>query len=155
MKILAIDQATKVSGYALFINNKLKECGVVASDKDETNPIERIRQMGLELQKLIHTTQPDYVVFENVQYQRNQGTFKMLSQLQGVLMEILFELNIDFTIIESTAWKSFCGIKGKDRAPQKLNTKVFVKEAYNQDCTEDEADAIGIGHWAKNNIKEA
>lgn len=105
------------------------------------------------IKSLIQRTKPDYIVFENVQFQNNYGTFQQLSQLQGVIMAYLFETDIGFTIIEPSAWKSCCGIKGRKREEQKKNTQLYVKEKYSYDVSEDEADAVGIGTWAIKNIK--
>lgn len=153
-KILALDQATKITGYSIFTNGKLKKYGTLVVDVEEKNPIERMRQMDSELRKLIHKINPDYIVFENVQFQKNRGTFKTLSQMQGILMGICFELNMGFTIIEPSAWKSFCGINGKNRKEQKKDTQRFVKEKYKLELDEDCSDAIGIGQWSIHHIKE-
>jgi len=108
--------------------------------------------MNDKIQSVVKKHKPDYIVFENVQFQNNYGTFQQLSQLQGVLMAYLFEINIGFTIIEPSAWKSCCGIKGRKRVEQKKNTQIYVREKYGYDVSEDEADAIGIGTWAIKNI---
>ena len=95
---------------------------------------------------------PDFVVFENVQFQKNYGTFQQLSQLQGLIMALLFERNIGFQYVESTAWRAFCGVKGKKRTEQKANAIQIVKDKFNLSVSDDEADAILIGFWAINKI---
>lgn len=106
-----------------------------------------------KINELIDNTLPDFIVFENVQFQQNYSTFQQLSQLQGVIMAHLFKTNIGFEIIEPSAWKSFCGIKGRKREEQKRNTQIFIKDKYDIEASEDEADAIGIGVWAISKIK--
>ena len=152
IKILCLDQATKISGYSVFEDGNLVDYGVVEIKKKENDGIERIKLMNEEIIKLIKKVNPNFIVFEDVQFQRNYGTFKQLSQLQGVIMAYLFKLNIGFQIIEPSAWKSFCNIKGGKRAEQKKNTQIFVKYKYGKEVSEDEADAIGIGTWASKNI---
>lgn len=137
----------------MFINNSLDTYGILNANADEKNPIERMKEMNDYIIALIDNVNPDYIVFENVQFQNNYGTFQQLSQLQGVIMAYLFKINIGFTIIEPTAWKSCCKIKGRKREEQKANTIIYVKEKYGIDVTEDEADSIGIGVWAINNLK--
>lgn len=110
--------------------------------------------MAMKIKKLIQRVKPNYIVFEDVQFQRNKGVFKTLSQMQGALIMVCFELDIGFTIIEPSAWKSYCAIKGKNREEQKPNTQKFVKIKFKKDCNEDEADSIAIGWWSVNNIKE-
>lgn len=153
-KILAIDQSTKITGYSIFIDKKLDTYGLLKSNEKEKNPIERMKEMNDKMIALINNVKPDYIVFEQVQFQNNYGTFQQLSQLQGVIMAYLFNINIGFTLIEPTAWKSCCGVKGRKRIEQKANTQMFVKNTYGCDVTEDEADAIGIGHWAIKNLKQ-
>lgn len=150
-KILSIDQSTKISGYSIFDNKQLISYGKLEVDTKE-NPIERMNQMYDKIVNLINSIQPDFIVFEDVQFQQNYGTFQQLSQLQGIVMSILFERNIGFQIVQPTKWKSFCQIKGRKRIEQKANTIQMVKEKYNLEVSEDEADAIGIGTWAINNL---
>jgi len=95
---------------------------------------------------------PDFVVFENVQFQKNYGTFQQLSQLQGLIMSLLFERNIGFQYVESTAWRAFCGVKGRKRIEQKANAIQIVKDKFNLSVSEDEADAILLGCFAVNKI---
>jgi crossover junction endodeoxyribonuclease RuvC len=151
--ILNLDQSTKITGYSIFKDNNLDTYGLLKANDNETNPIERMKEMNDKIIALINDVNPNYIVFEQVQFQNNYGTFQQLSQLQGIIMAYLFKINIGFNLIEPTAWKSYCGIKGRKRVEQKFNTQKFVKERYGVDVSEDEADAIGIGYWAINNLK--
>lgn len=154
IKFLCLDQATKISGYSVFEGKNLITYGTLEVDQKEKNPIERMKQMNDKIIELFDSLSPDFIVFEDVQFQQNYGTFQQLSQLQGVLMGYLFKTNIGFEIIQPSAWKSFCGIKGRKREEQKKNTQIFVKNKFGIDCTEDESDAIGIGVWTINHIKQ-
>ena len=154
IKILCLDQSTKITGYSIFQDKKLISYGILMSDVNEKNPIERMKQMYDKVVNLIDEINPDFVVFEDVQFQNNYATFSQLSQLQGVIMSILFERNIGFKIIQPTAWKSFVGVKGRKRIEQKASAIQIVKNKYKINVSEDEADAIGIGVWAVNNISE-
>lgn len=153
MKILCLDQATKISGYSIFDNKELITYGTLECNPKEKNPVERMKQMYDKIVDLINEVSPSFIVFENVQFQNNYGTFQQLSQLQGIIMAHLFKTDIGFQIIEPSAWKSFCGIKGRKREEQKKNTIAFVKNKFGIDCSEDEADSIGIGVWAMSQIK--
>lgn len=152
IKILAIDQSTKISGYSVWKNKKLIEYGFLETNKKEDNPIERMKQMYDEFLLLIDKIKPDFVVFEDTQFQNNYSTYKILSQLQGVLMAILFERGIGFQIIQPTAWKSATNVKGRKRIEQKSSAIQTVKSKYNLNVSEDEADAILIGTWAINKL---
>lgn len=126
--------------------------GLLNSNIKKNNPIERMKTMGKLISNKIDEINPDFVIVEGVQFQNNYRTYSQLSQMQGVIFNILFERNIPLSLIEPTAWKAYSKIKGKKRIEQKANTIQMVKNKFNIDVTEDEADAIGIGIWATNNI---
>lgn len=136
----------------MFVDNKLIDYGTLLSDHKEKNTLERIKQMTDEIVKTVEIAKPDFVILENIQFQRNIATFKSLAQLQGCIMYHLNNSNIGYAFVEPSAWKSYCGIKGKKREEQKKNTIAYVKGKYNVDVSEDIADAIGIGTWAINNL---
>jgi len=153
IKILAIDQSTKCTGWSLWKDEELSDYGLLESDKTEKNPIERMQQMYFMIKDLIINRKPDYVVIESVQFQSNYRTYSQLSQMQGIIFSILFELDIGFNIIEATAWRKFCNIQGRKRIEQKASTIQMVRDRFVLNVGEDIADAIGIGCWAVNNIK--
>ncbi len=68
-------------------------------------------------------------------------------------MGIMFKNDLGFCVVEPSAWKSHIGIKSRKRVEQKQETISFVKNTYNLSVSEDEADAIGIGIWAKDNVE--
>lgn len=154
IRLLGIDQSTKCSGYCVMENGKYKKSGVIeVSDKDDT--MTRLENMNKEIIKLIRDVKPTWVIFENIQFQRNYQTYKTLAQLQGLIMAYLFQKDLGFTIVEPTAWKSCCGIKGKKRIEQKMNTQKYVEDTYGVSVGEDEADSIGITTWAIKNLAES
>lgn len=153
-KILALDQASKITGYALITTEGVQSHGIIKYPNDEDPYIERLRWMHAHIRDVIKKEKPSFVVFEATQYQNNFAAFGTLSMLQGVIMAELFNKKLGFYIVPATCWKSFCKIKGRKRAEQKVNTMKFVADKYGIIATEDEADAIGIATWAINNIKE-
>lgn len=152
MKIIAFDQSTKITGVSIWENSNLCSHHILTSNIKENNPIARMWVMRDKIAEMLDKENPDYVVIEAVQFQRNYNTYSQLSQLQGVIFSVLFDRNLPFRIIEATAWKKHCGIKGQKRAEQKAATIQMVKDTFNIKVSEDEADAIGIGLWAINNI---
>lgn len=152
-KILCLDQATLKSGYSIWEDKALISYGVLEVDSKEKNYIERIKIMNNLIVELIELHSPSFIIIEDTQMQNNSKTFQQLSQLQGVLMAYFFKIDIGFCIVKPSEWKSTCGIKGRKREEQKLNTIAFVKDKFGFDVSEDEADAIGIGVWVVSNIK--
>lgn len=141
MKTCSIDQASKKSGISVFIDGEYDHSAVLTVN--EKLPImERMKQMYDKIKDYIETENPDWVSIENVQYQNNFKTYQQLSQFQGVLFAYFFDKDMPFLLLEPSAWRSFNEIKGRKRADQKAAAIDKVKELYNIDVTDDEAEAI-------------
>lgn len=152
MKIGAFDQSTKITGVSIFEDGELIKYWHIDSNIKENMPFKRIIKTRNMIKQIITENKLDYIILEQCQFQRNFATYQQLSVLQGALVGMLYDLDKPFTIVPPSTWKSFCGIKGKKRAEQKANTIKMVKEKFNLDVTEDEADSIGIGLWAVDNV---
>ena len=75
----------------------------------------------------------------------NVQTFKVLSEVYGVILETLEEIKVKYYIVSSNTWKSTLKIKGKNRPEQKRAAQQYVLDTYEVKPTQDEADAICIG----------
>lgn len=155
--ILALDQSTSCTGYCVFVNNQKRESGIITPDHTDKKTSEdfilRINNMGEKISQLVQQYKPTVVVLEDIQFQKNYGTYKRLANLQGVIFAHLHKQQTPFLLVEVTRWKSFLGVKSRGRENQKKETIEKIKEIYNlEKVYEDEADAIGIGHWAINNV---
>ena len=151
MRLLALDQSSKISGYAVFENDKLIAEGyfsLCASD-----PIEqRLNALLAELNKIYRDYEFDKLVFEDIQLQAgNVKTFKTLSYVQAAIIIWCYNNDIKYSISAPSHWRSIikdkCGVSfGRKRAEQKQAAMDFIKEKYNLDNpTEDTCDAICIG----------
>lgn len=146
-KLLALDQSSRTTGYAIFENNKLIGYGkFTVSDSEIEQRLFKIRQ---KIQSLIEEHNITEVVMEDIQLQNNVvsnvQTFKTLAQVFGVISELLVELKIPQSAVLSTSWKSTLGIKGRTRPEQKRNAQQWVINTYNVSPTQDECDAICLG----------
>ena len=145
MKLLALDQASRVSGYAIFDDNELVKSGTFSLTSDDIG--ERLVSYRYHIQKLIEENDIDEVAFEDIQMQsqiNNVQTFKILAEIFGVTQEYLAEHKYGYHIVSSNTWKSKLGIKGKTRPEQKKNAQAYVLEHYNKKVSQDESDAICI-----------
>jgi len=149
--VLALDQSTTVTGYVIFINQNLEKSGIF---KPTGELFERIHKTKEYIKELIQDNNIEYVFIEDIQYQRNQKTYKILAGLQYVIIDLLIELNIQFEIIPPSKWKAWNQIGGRKREEQKRNTKKKVKEMFGRDFEEDEADAICIGLYGLHVLKQ-
>lgn len=71
-------------------------------------------------------------------------------------MSKLYDMDLSFDIVRPSVWKSYLGVAKGKRDVQKMNTIKKIEEIYGLDLedNDDIADAIGIGHYAINNIAE-
>lgn len=147
MRLLALDQATHITGWAVFEDDKLIEFGKIVSNHEDLG--QRLYYIKHEILSLIDKYNINEVVFEDIQLQNNVGnnvqTFKSLAELFGVLQETFAEIKMPNVATLASSWKSALGIKGKGRAEQKRNAQSWVVNAYGVRPTQDEADAIAIG----------
>lgn len=161
-RILALDAATGITGYAIFDDNELVNYGTYKVDKEQTTE-SRINNVKHWLAAAINEWQPDFIGLQAIQLQsfgNNNNyqveTYRALANLQGVLVDTIFEACIDHDLVYATQWRKYCGVgEGKGRENKKKQAQDKVKLWYQQDCTQDEADAICIGkyfcHILKNN----
>lgn len=150
--LLALDQASQTTGYAVFKDGKLCTYGKFSFDDEIAERLVKIRQKVLSL---IEEYEINEVAFEDIQMQGNVAnnvqTFKILSEVFGVILETLKEINMKYTIVSSNTWKSTLKIKGRSRPEQKRAAQQYVLDTYEIKPTQDEADAICIGtHILKN-----
>lgn len=153
-RILALDAATRDTGFSIYDSGTLVSFGVFTTDphKDTTA---RINEVKYWLFNAIDEWKPDFVGIEQIQLQtygkfNNQmqvETYRVLANLQGVLLDTLFEAEIPHDLVYSSTWREYCGVGGKEREEKKKAAQEKVMLWYNQKCTQDEADAICIGKY--------
>lgn len=147
MRLLALDQSSRVSGYAIFIDDKLETYGKIDLKQDDIG--ERLVSFKKQVSKLVADYDIDEVAFEDIymdgQKINNIATFKVLAEVFGVCDELFTELEIKNTAVLAGTWKSTLGIKGKTRPEQKKNAQIYIKNKYNIDVIQDIVDAICIG----------
>ena len=145
--LLALDQSSRVTGYAIFEDENLIDCGKFELQEDNFG--KRLFHFKKQIINLIDKYNIDEVAFEDI-YQddnkiNNVQTFKKLSEVYGVLSELLTEIDIPHQSFLAVEWKPTVGIKGGKRPEQKRLAQSFILNKYNKKVTQDEADAICIG----------
>lgn len=167
-RILALDQATVISGWSVFDDKELVKYGIISPNEkfDKTTRISIVKQW---LIGTIDSIKPDLILFEDIQLQDfnnsfsgqkkqhdNIGvtTFKVLAELIGVLENAAYEAGVPFKIVHSATWRKDVGINGRTRADKKKSAQMLVKRWYDVQVSEDEADAICIGRYGSNNFKK-
>lgn len=153
-RLLALDQASKVTGWAIFEDGELKSYGKISLDDPNTDI--RLVQLRQGIQTLVADYNIDEVIFEDIQQQNNVAnnvqTFKVLAEVYGVVSELLQEIQIPHSTVLAASWKSTLGIKGRTRAEQKRMAQLYVEQNYGIHVIQDIADAVCIGtHHIKKN----
>lgn len=147
MRLLAFDQASKRSAYAIFVDTGLADWGLIDFSK-ETDLPKRTRKMYTALYDLITTRRIDTVVFEGVNFRVNPKTVIQLAQIQGGIMLACYLNDVDFATYEPGKWRKIVGIaqgKGVKRDELKAEAIAFVKESYGISVGDDVAESICIG----------
>ena len=156
-RVLALDQATKISGWAIFENGKLLQYGIYETSSELES--KRINDIKNWLLNMILIWKIDFVQLEDIQLQDHKEdggngekigvtTYKVLAHLQGVLENLLFTNNIEYDIVPPATWRKYCEIKGKNKTDKKKSAQLKIKDEYNINCSLDEAEAICIGKYA-------
>lgn len=145
--LLAIDQASVTSGYAVFKDGELVDYGKFTFNDDVI--AERLVKIRAKVLELIKEHDINEVAFEDIQMQGNVAnnvqTFKILSEVFGVVSETLQEIKMKYTVVMAGTWKSTLGIKGRTRPEQKKNAQEYVLNTYGVKAIQDVCDAICIG----------
>lgn len=143
--ILALDQSSHITGYAVFTKEgRLKSYGKF--DFDSSNFGKRLFDLRTEIQQIINENEISEIIAEDIQMQNNNVTvYKALAQVLGVIQELAYENNLEFSTVVASSWKSTLSIKGKTRPEQKRNAQQYIIDTFKIKPTQDECDAICIG----------
>lgn len=166
VRILALDAATKDTGWSVFDNNQLVDYGIMRIGLDD--PIARMALLRQWLVGAVDSWKPDRVAIEDIQLQsfynekthaqsQNVVLYKTLAQLQGTILVALHEKKVEQSVIHVATWRSYCGITAKKRDDQKRMAQLKVHEWYGVSVNNDVAEAICIGKYMaekfmKNNV---
>ena len=158
MRILALDQASRVSGWAIFDGDTLEQYGKIDVSKyfELGERLHRIRQ---EIEHMIDDEHIDAVILEDIymdgQRVNNVQTFKALAEVFGVLYELCVDMEKPVEAVLAGTWKSTLGIKGRTRPEQKRAAQQWVEKTYDVKPTQDECDAICIGaHYVRHSAND-
>ena len=162
-RILALDAATNVTGYAVYDDDTLVTYGVYKVNK-ELSTEQRINEIKKWLSAALNEWEIDFCIIENIQlqsYGSNSSqmqvkTFQTLANLQGVLLDTCFEACVDHDLVYAVEWRHYCGVgEGTGRENKKKQAQNKVHMWYGLDCTQDEADAICIGKYCVGMLKRS
>lgn len=146
MKILGLDTSTTSTGYAVLDNEKLISCGTIKTPK-KADLLDKIIYIEEHIKQIIKAKEVDFIVIEDLAVTRSASTTKALA---GLLYHLLTEFRKrELLVVQArpSEWRSVCGIKGKCRKELKENAIQHVKNVYNINVNDDEADSICIAEF--------
>ncbi len=145
--LIALDESTTCTGYAVFDNSELIEHGIFSFKSKDV--LERVSLIMEEIENLINTYKPNNIVIEDVQITMNAATAKSLLGLQFMIEVYAHRNNISCETYRTTKWRKILGLSNSrslDRKAKKQETIDYVKDKYGIDVLkDDESDAIAIG----------
>lgn len=157
MRVLSMDQSTRVSGWAYFENSEYVESGIVDMSKSKLATHERSFEMAKALWKIIKKYNPDCLVIEDTQQQNNVKTVITLARLQGMIIGYAEAHKVKVHILLPSQWRSALGFAQGPKVKRgmlKQQSIDYVKNNYNLNLSEDEAEAICEGVAAHKIIDE-
>ena len=153
-KILSLDASTRDTGFAIFEGQNLIEHGVIHQTSNVL--ISRIFGMLKTIEDILNRHEIDKIILEDVipngtGHRSNPTVFRALMWLQAGINFLVYQKykKVAIEYLTASQWRSACGIqtgRGVKREALKKADIEFVKKKYDINCSDDEADAIGIGY---------
>lgn len=147
MRLISLDQSTRVTGWSLFIDGQIVDSGVI--DKHKINDsFTRMGEMVCEICDKINELNPDICVIEDIQNQSSAKTVIMLARLQGAILNYCYSNDIRTEILTPSQWRSKlqfhqgAGVKREELKQQAVD--YVEKQLGIEDIDVDQAEAICI-----------
>ncbi|RKI83700.1 hypothetical protein D7V90_07340 [bacterium 1xD42-87] len=108
----------------------------------------RFEEMSHRLWTILDLYKPHIVYVEETVVLRNAQTQRFLTRLQGVIYAWCINHDCEFNTIRPTSWRKVINMsQGKNVKREQLKEQAiqYVKEHYDLNVGDDEADAICIG----------
>lgn len=150
MRLLALDQASRISGAAIFDDEKLIKYGTFEI-KSNQELGKRLTQFLENLDKLYAAYHFDAIAYEDIQLQMgNVETYKKLAYIQAMIIFWCEKHEKNLYCLSPSHWRKVLKDKygmswGRKRAEQKQTAIDFIQEHYEKEVDSDTADAICIG----------
>lgn len=150
MRLLALDQASRVTGVAIFDDDKLVKYGTFEI-KSNQELGKRLTQFLENLNILYAAYHFDAVAYEDIQLQMgNVETYKKLAYIQAMILFWCEKHEKNLYCLSPSHWRKVLKDKygiswGRKRAEQKQTAIDFIQEHYEKEVDSDTADAICIG----------
>ena len=144
-KLISLDTSSTDTGYAVFLNGKLKRYG----DFDHKKDADKMNKMCKDIYSLIKKEDPDIIVVEDLNVMKSVKTAKMLAEIIGAtrVCQFISRKKVFFYKMPPKHWRKLIGDNGpRKRDDCKLWDIQKLLELYKISTLNDNiADAILIG----------
>lgn len=130
---IGLDASTSCIGWSVFNNDKLINHGMIKTDNTIGDWRERIQFFIPKLQELINKYHPNIFVVEDVPLINKQMiTLVQLGAVQGMLLSICAQNNIEIKFVNVNTWRKDIGISdgNKDRNSKKIRSIEKANELF-------------------------
>lgn len=160
MNILAIDASTRSSGWAIYKDEKMIDCGCITASS--TDLVARIKKIISDFDSVLQEHSIEVIILEEVRpgdaeergiaHPVKNTTYKALMYLQAAITFLVHEKykKIKIEYVYPSEWRKVCGIhtgRGIKRQELKEKSIEFAFNKYGVKVNDDIADAIGIGYY--------
>ena len=149
MVICGIDSSTSSTGWGVIDtkfndNLRLIDYGDIKPNK-KLETIDRIIYISRELRRILQDFKPELIVIEEMNVTRNMRSVRTLAGLITEIEVMLRKKEALYVKMTPSEWRKKIGIKCKNnREILKKASVDYVFEKYNENVSDDEADAICI-----------
>lgn len=146
MVIAGIDASTNKTGIAIFTDGKYFEHTLIDLHKIKDST-ERIPKMMMAICEYLDEFVVDKIIMEESMMTNNISTVKMLSNIAGAVMYYAANNGIEFEFALPTHWRKKIGLSQSSKIKRdvlKAEAILAVKQEYNMELTDDEAESLLI-----------
>jgi hypothetical protein len=146
MRVLALDLASRQSGWAIFNDNRkegkpneLVAWGIIQPRPLSLSADERLPTIEKEIAKVLDEYKPTYAILENPAggaEDKHAGpdkswlTMSVLFLCQGVVRNEFQKRRIKYEIVSPSTWQNRLGFHKRDRAGRKSASKEYAIKSY-------------------------
>ncbi len=145
--LLSLDTSTTSTGWAVFQNGIYQDSGVIDEFKKEKNGYKRLGLMVKKLLMYIEQLNPDIIVIEKDVVFGNMKVIDMLMKIIGAVYGFCLKNEITYYEFAPSEWRKYVKLQafGRKRVEFKQASIKYVKDNFNKEVNDDEADAICVG----------
>lgn len=146
MRIIGVDASSNKTGISVFQDGEYIEHTLIDLHKIK-DPDKRIPKMMLEICKYIKKHGADKIIMEKSMMKNNIDTVQKLSQIAGAVMLYAATKSMEFQFVYPSEWRKKIGLQQSTQITREMlkeEAVQAVKQVYDMDVTDDEAESILI-----------